>query len=40
VAGLFVAGPFSRGGGQPSQTVLSGALASQAGQDYLASLAR
>lgn len=35
VAGLFLAGPFSRGGGSPSQTVLSGALASYAAQNYL-----
>ncbi|MDX6320991.1 MAG: hypothetical protein QOF52_849 [Propionibacteriaceae bacterium] len=35
VTGLFVAGSFSRGGSQPSQTVLSGALASYGAHDYL-----
>ncbi len=33
--GLFVAGPFSRGGSSPSATVLSAALASYGGHDYL-----
>lgn len=35
VAGLFLAGPFSRGGPLPSSVVLSGGLASYACQDYL-----
>lgn len=35
VPGLFVAGPCSRAGAQPSPTVLSGALASYAAHDYL-----
>jgi UDP-galactopyranose mutase len=35
VPGLFLAGPFSPGGGSPSAVILSGALASYAGHDYL-----
>jgi hypothetical protein len=35
IPGLFVAGPFSRGGNSPSATVLSAALASYGGHDYL-----
>lgn len=35
VTGLYLGGPFSRGGLQPSHTVLSGALASYAAFDYL-----
>lgn len=35
IAGLFLAGPFSRGGNGTSQVLLSGALASYACHDYL-----